>query len=279
MNQPNVKVALIGAAGVLLAAVIGYLAAVRPVQISISATQTAEARIATSTATTPPGTGPTITPTIKPTTPLNPARSVVYDAFDSGCVGKSRWGIYFEKKNAEVFLPTPSAECWTLDGSFTVSQNELRFHPTSPGSQGNSYLIANALPAADFTYLETAISVKRASGATSGVGLFTRMNDADRSWAYYYLEFGNQLESSKSRVVYSSPDGKKTYGETILTAPYEARLGIWWDGAAMHFFLNGVETLPAVPYSGIADTIGLYWIVGANSTLDVGVSEVRVIYP
>lgn len=277
--------AVIGATGTIVAALIGILPDILEPEISPTFTPT-EAITAQVTSTvpeispTPESNVPVATPkptmTLQPTSSLPPRNELqVYDTFDDPCISRDKWGIFVNSQANPMFLPTPSGPCWELAPGFSVGDGQLTFGLTTATDQNQSFsLVKVSEPTIAAVAMDLAID--SAGGQWVGVGLFTRLNDADRSWLYYYMGFGGDLSLGQGRVVFEDSGGQKTESETIYSLPALATLELRWDGKEMQFYLNGNPALPSVPFSGFSDTFGIYWHTGADSSLQASIDEFRV---
>jgi hypothetical protein len=226
---------------------------------------------------TPPTGEPTATPTatVMPTDTPTP-RSRFYDAFDDGCINRDLWHTFVDNQPTLTFLPTPVSQCWELaDRGFTEHNDRIDFDHTNAATDDvrSFYLVEQ--PGRTFTVVELDLTVESMSGQWGGAGLFTRLNDADKTWAYYWLRFGGDLQSDQGRVVYEA-GGEPVEGEPIFSLPATVTLELRWDGQAMHFYVNGNSTLQSVPFPDFSDTFGIYWVTGPGSSLKCHVDEFRV---
>ena len=211
---------------------------------------------------------PTATPTLSPTP--------IYDTFDDGCINGDLWHMFVDNQPTLTFLPTPVSQCWELaERGFTEHNGYLDLDHTNIATDEvrSFYLVEQ--PGRPFRAVELDLTVRSMSGQWGGVGLFTRLNDADRTWAYYWLRFGGDLHVDQGRVVYEA-GGERAEGEPILSLPASVTLEFRWDGRKMYFYADGNPMLQPVPFSDFSDTFGIYWVTGPNSSLTCHVDELRV---
>jgi hypothetical protein len=225
----------------------------------------------------PPTSEPTATPTatVMPTDTPTP-RSRFYDAFDDGCINRDLWHMFVDNQPTLTFLPTPVSQCWELaDRGLTEHNDRIDFDHTNVATDEvrSFYLVEQ--PRRTFTVVELDLTVESMSGQWGGVGLFMRLNDVDKTWAYYWLRFGGDLQSDQGRVVYDA-GGEQVEGEPIFSLPATVTLELRWDGQEMHFYANGNPTLQSVPFPDFSDTFGIYWVTGPEGSLGCHVDEFRV---
>lgn len=277
--------AVIGAIGTIVAALIGILPDILKPETSpaFTPTETIAAwvtstvlEISPTTESNVPVATPKPTMTLQPTSTLLPSNDLqMYDTFDDPCISRSKWGMFVDSRAKPMFLPTPSGQCWELVPGFSTGNGQLTFSFTTATDQTQSFSLVKV---SEQTIVAIAmdLAIESAGGQSVGVGLFTRLNDADRSWIYYYLHFGGDLSIGQGRVVFEDSSGQKTEGETIFSLPARARLELRWDGKEMQFYLNGNPALPSVPFSGFSDTFGIYWHAEADSSLQGSIDQFLV---
>jgi hypothetical protein len=292
----TIAVAVIGFLGTIVGALIGILpnivkpqtpGAATPTEAMAAPSPTAGQEIAPPTLTSPSPTAPE-PPTQHPPTASEPAIAApptkppplagelqVYDPFEGECLRKQAWGMFVDSLATPMFLPTPPDECWELAQGFSSGGGRLTFDGAAAAERARSFSLVQAT---EQTVSAAALdlTVQATHGRWGGVGLFTRLNDADRSWVYYFLQFGGDLPIGRGRVIYEDASGQQTQGEALFSLPLTTTLELRWDGQAMHFYADGQPALPPVPFAGFSDTFGIYWLIGPDSALQCHADEFRL---
>jgi len=183
--------------------------AVTPTEAIAAPSPTTEQEISPPTESSPPVTTSEPTVTVIPTEPPPPRSGLqVYDTFDDACISKNTWGMFVDSQATPIFLPTPVGQCWELEQGLSKSSGRLTFDYTTAADEARSFYLVE-VSEQTVTAVALDLTVESTSGQWAGVGLFTRLNDADRSWVYYFLRLGGDLPIGQGRVITRTQAGNK----------------------------------------------------------------------
>jgi hypothetical protein len=160
-----------------------------------------------------------------------------------------------------------------------VKESRLWFEFTNPKTDLNpqGFILAQQTKPT-FTHVRMVLNVESLTGQWAGIGIFTRLNDAKRSWADYWVRFGGDLPNNLGQMVYESAAIPGVTSSTKYLITDKLVLEIIWDGTQMRFLTNGKPEINPVPFPGYPDTFGIHWSVGATSTFKANVEEFDVVW-
>ncbi len=228
---------------------------------------------------------PTFTPdkTPKPdegdVTAPPPTAIPAYDSFDNNCVDGKLWNQFADGSPHQdlLFLPSPDGACWNLEEwGLTEQEGRLDFTFTNTATDDvMSYYLVEILEQPRVTAVEIELTIDSVGNQGDGVGLFTRLNDDERTWVYYRLWFGGKPQIDQGDVIYEA-GGKWVEGQSVISLPAMVTLKLVWNGHEMKFYLDDEPILEPVLFPGFSDTFGIYWVTQPDSFLQGHIDEVRV---
>ncbi len=194
-----------------------------------------------------------------------------YDSFDNSCISTSLWQSGVDSLKDPIFLPKPAGNCWVFDPGFLEETSLTLEHRTKKDFQ-SFYLVAYSPKPVSTVELD--FSVDAVDGGWAEVGIFTRLNNTDRTWAYYYLHFGEGINSGYGQANYQ--DGTNALKDIdLVPINMPVTLTLYWDGSHLNFLANGSKRLQPIPFSGLSDTFGIYWVTSPNTYIRAHVTQIR----